>query len=66
MLHFRVPDMDCNGCVKKVTEAVHSVDAKAVVKADLETKEVSIETTGSESDIVEALEDFGYDVEKLN
>ena len=65
MLHFHIPDMDCNGCVKKITEAVHSVDGKAVVKADLETKDVMIETDSTEDIIVEVLEDYGYSVEKI-
>ena len=66
MMQFRIPDMDCGGCVKKVTQAVQSVDPKAVVNASLATREVSIETTGNEADIIKALEEFGYDVEKMN
>ena len=64
MFHFRLPDMDCGGCVKRVTRAVQSVDPNATVEADLETRKVKIETSSSEADIIEALDEAGYGVEK--
>lgn len=66
MLHFRIPDMDCSGCVSKVTKAIQSIDADAQVNASLVTREVTIDTKGSEADIVAALEEFGYEVEKID
>ncbi len=65
MFHFRLPDMDCGGCVKKVTRAVQSVDPDATVEADLATRNVKIKTTSAEADIVEALDEAGYEIEKL-
>ena len=37
---FRVPDMHCDGCVRSVTGAVHELDDKAMVRADLQTRQV--------------------------
>ena len=65
MIRFRVPDMDCEGCVKKVTKAIHAVDPDAAVETDLKTKEVAIETSANEADIIDSLDEFGYDVEKM-
>ncbi len=64
MFHFRLPDMDCGGCVKRVTRAVQSVDPNATVEADLETRKVKIQSSSSEADIIEALDEAGYGVEK--
>ena len=56
--------MDCGGCVKRVTRAVQSVDPNATVEADLETRKVKIQSSSSEADIIEALDEAGYGVEK--
>jgi copper chaperone len=60
-LIFSVPDMDCGGCVRAITEAVHSLDATASVAADLATKRVSI-GTASAADFGKAIEDAGFTV----
>ncbi|MGF1460315.1 MAG: heavy-metal-associated domain-containing protein [Leptolyngbyaceae cyanobacterium] len=50
-LQFKVPTMKCDGCAEVVTEAIQSVDADAKVDINVETKDVSAETSAS----VEAL-----------
>jgi copper chaperone CopZ len=63
-LQFKVPDMDCEGCVKSVEDAVHKVDADAHVAADLVTKRVVIGSDGAEAhDIMAAIEGAGFEVE---
>jgi copper chaperone CopZ len=56
---FDVPDMDCGGCVRSITDAVHKLDAAATVQADLATKRVQI--TG-EGDFLSAIESAGFTV----
>jgi copper chaperone len=61
-LQFDVPDMDCKGCVTSITDAVHRVDAKASVAADLETKRVVIGSDGEAQDFMAAIEAAGFTV----
>ena len=58
---FNVPDMDCGGCVRAITDAVHRLDAAATVQADLTTKRVSIGTASGE-DFGKAIEAAGFTV----
>jgi copper chaperone len=56
---FTIPDMDCGGCVRAITEAVHRLDAAATVQADLATKLVQVNGTG---DFAAAIESAGFTV----
>lgn len=57
---FTVPDMDCQSCVRSITEAVHRLDATAQVEIDLSTKLVRI--TGKERNFAPAIEAAGFTV----
>ncbi|MDD2704571.1 MAG: heavy-metal-associated domain-containing protein [Acidocella sp.] len=59
---FTVPDMDCQSCVRSITEAVHRVDAKAEVAADLTTKLVTIGGSATAKDYASAIEGAGFTV----
>ena len=61
LLTFAVPDMDCLSCVRAITTAVHRLDAKAEVEADLATKRVRIGTE-SALDFGKAIEEAGFTV----
>jgi copper chaperone len=63
MLTFRVPDIHCDGCVRSLTNAVRDLDAGATVHADLVTKQVQVTTTATDTAVVEAFRDAGFDVE---
>lgn len=63
-LRFTVPDMDCGGCVRSITDSIHRLDPAAKVQADLETKLVSIGGTADEKAYESAIEDAGFTVEK--
>ena len=63
-LHFTVPDMDCGGCVRSITEAIHRLDPAAKVEADLETKLVSVGGEAEVASYAGAIEDAGFTVEK--
>jgi copper chaperone len=60
---FRVPDMHCSGCVRALTGAVQDLDDKAILQADLETRQVRVETTASDAAVAEAIREAGFTVE---
>ena len=60
MYQLHVPKMHCGGCAGRVTRAVAGVDPSALVKADLATREISVETKAELSEIREALDRIGY------
>ena len=62
MVTFQVPDMHCPGCVKSLTEAVHGVDAAAVVEADLARRVVRVGSVASAEVLAEAMRDAGFEV----
>jgi copper chaperone CopZ len=63
-LQFKVPDMDCQSCVKSIEDAVRKVDAAAHVAADLETKRVIIGSETAEAHaLMAAIETAGFSVE---
>ncbi len=61
-LQFIVPDMDCEGCVSSITNAVQKLDADASVTADLESKQVVIGSTVEAHEIATAIEGAGFTV----
>ena len=62
-LQFTVPDMDCGGCVRSITEAIHKIDPAAKVEADLTTKLVKIGGAADATVYARAIEGAGFDVE---
>ena len=61
-MQFDVPDMDCQSCVRAITEAVHRLDAGAQVSADLAAKRVAIGGAGTMRDYAAAIEAAGFSV----
>ncbi|MEM1278561.1 MAG: heavy-metal-associated domain-containing protein [Cyanobacteria bacterium P01_H01_bin.152] len=61
-LQFKVPSIVCDGCAETVTKAIQSLDAGAKVDINVETKDVSAETTASEEAIREAISAKGHTV----
>jgi copper chaperone len=59
-IKLTVPGMACSTCANKITNAVKTVDANAIVEADPQTKLVNVETQASETAIKEALITAGY------
>ena len=65
MLDFQVNGMTCGGCARAVTNAVKSVDAAANVQVDLAAKRVTVESAADATKFQSAIEEAGYDVERL-
>lgn len=65
MYEFKVQDMTCGKCVKRITDAVTAVDPNAEVDCDLESKTVSIESAGSAEALRSSLIAAGYTPEPI-
>ncbi|MGJ8526724.1 hypothetical protein LMG33818_002480 [Halomonadaceae bacterium LMG 33818] len=61
MQSYEVPSMSCGHCVKAITNSIQDIDAQAKVDIDLKTKRVNVETTATSSEILEAIDDAGFD-----
>lgn len=59
-MKLTVPDMSCNHCVATMTRAVHALDPKAKITADLAAKTVAVDTSVADDHIRQALEEAGY------
>lgn len=59
-IQLKVSDMACEACATTITQAVLALDSQASVKADSKTKQVTVETSASESSIREAIASAGY------
>ncbi len=59
-VEFTIQSITCGHCINAVTEALHSVDPRAVVEVDLDTHRVKVETTESRAALTAALIDADY------
>jgi len=59
---FDVQGMTCGHCEKAVTQAVKSVDPAAVVKVDLATGKVEVQSAKARDTIARAIAEEGYPV----
>lgn len=57
---LHIPEMSCNGCVRRITKAVEKLDANATVEAALDTREVQVSTEAPLPALREALAQAGY------
>ncbi len=62
MIDFKVQGMTCGGCARGVTNALHRVDADAVVNVDLPGKTVSVSSTADARQLKQAIETAGFAV----
>ena len=62
MYEFKVDGMSCQGCVKSVTQAIKATDSKANVSVDLASKKVQVQTTLSQKEVEEIIEEAGFTV----
>ncbi|MEY2855769.1 MAG: hypothetical protein RLZZ74_78 [Cyanobacteriota bacterium] len=59
-IELTIPDMACGACVTTITEAIQHLDAQAKIQADLQTKQITIASTASESSLRQAIATAGY------
>lgn len=64
-LTLRVPQMNCSHCISKITTFLQEVQGVKEIQCLLESKEVKIsfQSPASQEQIIEAIEDCGFEVE---
>ncbi|MCG1018183.1 heavy-metal-associated domain-containing protein [Mycetohabitans endofungorum] len=62
MIEFNVSGMNCQHCVKAVTESLHARDVHARVDVHLERGHVTVDSTQPRAALKAAIEDAGYTV----
>ena len=60
MVTFQIPGMTCGGCARAITNAVHDLDPKARIDADVIKREIKVASTVAADEIVRALANAGY------
>jgi copper chaperone len=63
MQRFNVTGMTCAHCERAVTNAIHSRDADAKVRVDIDTGLVQVDASLDEATIRQAIEEEGYQVQ---
>jgi len=59
---FNVQGMSCGHCVKAITQALQAMDPAASVRVDLAAKEVGVESTLTNDQVIAAISEEGYAV----
>jgi len=59
---FQVKGMTCGHCERAVVHAVRTVDDDAIVKVDLQSGKVTIESDKARSVLANAIQEEGYQV----
>lgn len=59
---FEVQGMTCGHCERAVVHAVREVDADAIIKVDLPTGQVVVESEKSRDAVANAIKEEGYTV----
>ncbi|MFE9083411.1 heavy-metal-associated domain-containing protein [Brevundimonas sp. NPDC003935] len=65
MIVLTIPKIRCEGCVASVEKAIHSVDASAGIKADIDARRVEVTTEADRQVLLTALASAGYPAEAV-
>ncbi len=60
-MRFHIENMTCGGCVRGVTQAIHSVDPAATIEADPSARQLIVQSGRSGAAFLPALADAGFD-----
>ncbi|MEG1029448.1 Copper chaperone CopZ [compost metagenome] len=63
MITLTIPKIRCEGCVASVEKAIHSVDATAAIKTNIEARRVEVTTDADRQALLAALDAAGYPAE---
>ena len=59
-MEFNVPAMSCGHCAGVITQALHQLDADAMISIDLPGKKVTVESAQDRQTVAAALTQAGY------
>ena len=60
MIVFRIPNMRCGGCARRVTAALRGAAPGAQIEVDLQRREVSVTGAADADGLARALREAGY------
>lgn len=60
-----IEGMSCGHCVKHVIEALEELNTVSKVEVSLENKTAIVEGSATDEELKAAIEDYGYDVIKI-
>jgi copper chaperone len=58
---FKLPDMTCGGCARKVTQALQRVDPACQVQVDLPAQQVQVQSQQPREPLAQALREAGFE-----
>lgn len=64
MKKIYISSITCSHCESKVRKALEEIGGTNI-KVDLENKFVTVDTDKSNEDIIEAISDYGFDVDNI-
>lgn len=59
---FNVPSIACEVCANTITKAIQNYDPSSIVRIDVTTKVVEIDTQKTPSEMKQVIIDVGHDV----
>jgi copper chaperone len=62
MMEFKVSGMTCQGCINAVNRAIQSQDAGAIVKVDLSTQMINVDSTLNRQALTQIILEAGFPV----
>jgi copper chaperone len=60
MMEFKVSGMTCQGCINAVNRAIQSQDADAIVKVDLSTQLINVDSTLNRQALTQIILEAGF------
>jgi copper chaperone len=60
MMEFKVSGMTCQGCINAVNRAIQSQDADAIIKVDLSTQMITVDSTLNRQALSQIILDAGF------
>ena len=62
MMEFKVSGMTCQGCINAVNRAIQSQDADAIIKVDLSTQMITVDSSLNRQALSQIILDAGFPV----
>lgn len=59
-MQFQIDDMSCGACVRSIEKVLAALDPATIVEADLEKRQIRVESTASQAQIISALQEAGF------
>lgn len=65
MYAFTVKAMICGGCANAITRAIYAADQLALVRVQLDSKRVEVDTNFSQTELLKVFDEAGYPAEPV-